>query len=54
MTSNKIKNEHLLPVVILDMISNYQKSSDSTNEKYALFQRLDAIREALNQVLNKK
>ena len=49
--TKKIQNEQLVPEVILNMINSYQKASEKTNEKYAMFQRLDAIRQAIDVVL---
>jgi hypothetical protein len=48
-----MKNEHLVPVNIQDIVSRLKETNISTNEKLVLLQRLEAIRDYCNEAYQK-
>ena len=48
-----MKNEHLVPVNIQDIVSRLKERSVSTNEKLVLLQRLEAIRDFCDDAYKK-
>ena len=48
-----MKNEHLVPVNVQDIVSRLRESNLSTNERMVLIQRLEAIMEYCSEALKK-
>lgn len=48
-----MKNEHLVPVNVQDIVSRLRETSLSTNERMVLIQRLEAIQDFCSAALKK-
>ncbi len=48
-----MKNSHLVPPAVHDIISNLESNSLGENERLALIQRLETIRDFCNKTLNR-
>lgn len=48
------KNEHLIPVMIIDLINRWKTARDNTNEKSIMESRLIAIRDKIDNELRTK
>lgn len=48
-----MKNEHLVPVNVQDIVNRLSASNLSSNEKLVLLQRLEAIRDYCDREYNK-
>lgn len=48
-----MKNEHLIPVVIQDLVNKLNNKDINENEKYVTIIRLEAIVECINAAINK-
>jgi hypothetical protein len=48
-----MKNEHLIPVVVQDLVNKLNQKNINENEKYVTITRLEAIVEYINSVINK-
>ncbi len=48
-----MKNDHLVPVVVQDIVKRLQNSDINQNEKYNLLIRLDAIRDYVTEAVVK-
>ena len=48
-----MKNEHLVPVNIQDIVGRLRETNLSTNEKMVLIQRLEAIHEYVSAAIKK-
>jgi hypothetical protein len=48
-----MKNEHLIPVNIQDIVNRLRETGLSTNEKLVLLQRLEAIRDFCDESYKK-
>ena len=47
-----MKNEHLVPVVVQDLVNRLKEKTVSENERLVIIQRLEAIRDFINIKLN--
>ena len=48
-----MKNEHLVPINIQDIVSRLTDNNLSTNERMVLIQRLEAVKQFCTEALNK-
>lgn len=50
----KMKNSHLVPVVIHDIAGQLSSSTTRENERWALLQRLEAIKEFCEKTIERE